>query len=71
MAVVAPVDFQALADKAKKISERRSMLQAQEAALTKQVSDLEASLVQEYGPNYLSVFNDTVAKLQQWDAAHA
>ena len=77
MAIVSPgmtvterVDFQALTEKAKKISEKRSMLQAQEATLSKQVEDLTASLVQEYGNNYMESFNDAVERIQQWDAAH-
>ena len=69
--VVGSVDFQVLTEKAKKISERRSMLQAQEATLSKQISDLENSLVQEYGDNYMESFNEAVQKIQQWDAVHA
>ena len=64
------VDFQALAEKAKKISEKMSMLQAQEATLSKQVDELQASLVQEYGENYMQSFNDAVVRIQEWDAAH-
>ena len=76
MPVVSPgstlaVDFQALSEKAKKISEKRSMLMAQEAALSKQVEELQSSLVQEYGENYMSLFDEAVARIQEWDAAHA
>ena len=65
------INFQALTEKAKKISEKRSMLQAQEAALSKQVQDLQASLVQEYGENYMSLFDEAVQRIEQWDSAHA
>ena len=65
------IDFNVLTEKAKKISEKRSMLQAQEAALSKQVDELQASLVQEYGENYMAQFNEAVQRIQQWDAAHA
>ena len=68
---VSTIDFQTLTEKAKKISEKRSMLQAQEAALSKQVQDLQASLVQEYGENYMVQFNEAVQRIQQWDSAHA
>ena len=64
-------DFQTLMEKAKKIEERRSMLQAQEITLSKQVKDLEDSLIQEYGADYMVAFNDSVSKINQWDMAHA
>jgi len=65
------VDFQSLTEKAKRISEKRAMLQAQEAALSKQVEELQTSLVQEYGDNYMSLFDEAVERIQQWDQAHA
>ena len=68
---VVTIDFQYLTEKAKKISDRRSLLQAQEAALSKQVADLQSSLIQEYGENYLEQFNEAVSRIQQWDQAHA
>ena len=72
MAIVSPeLDFQALTEKAKRIAEKRSMLQAQEAALSKQITDLQASLVQEYGANYMDLFKESVSKISQWDQAHA
>jgi len=80
MAVVSPgmtinsvsgVDFQTLTEKAKKISERRSMLQAQESTLSKQIAELQGSLVQEYGENYMMAFQEAVTRIQQWDSVHA
>jgi len=70
--VVAPVvDFASLSEKAKRIAERRSMLQAQEAAISGQLNDIQASLVRDYGQNYLGAFNEAVARIQQWDQAHS
>jgi len=72
MAVKPPeLDFQVLTEKAKKIAEKRSMLQAQETTLSKQIKDLQDSLVQEYGENYMSLFDDAVSRIEQWDVAHA
>ena len=72
MAIVTPaMDFAALTEKAKKIAERRSFLQAQESAIMKQLQDIQSSLVAEYGENYLGLFNDSVALIQQYDQAHA
>jgi len=72
MALIVPeLDFQALTEKAKKIAEQRSMLQAQESTLSKQIEDLQSSLVQEYGENYLSLFDEAVSRIEQWDSAHA
>jgi len=65
------LDFQALTEKARKIAEKRSLLQAQETTLTKQINELQASLVQEYGENYMSLFDDAVSRIKQWDVAHA
>ena len=65
------IDFVSLTEKAKKISERRSMLAAQEATLRKQIDDIEASLVKDYGADYMAQFNDAVAKINQWEAANA
>jgi len=67
----ADLDFQVLTEKAKKISEQRSMLQAQETTLSKQIEELQASLVQEYGKDYMSLFDDAVSRIEQWDMAHA
>ena len=66
-----PLDFKALAEKAKKIEERRSILQAQEVTLSKQIKDLQDSLVQEYGANYIETFNESIIRIQEWDLAHA
>ena len=72
MSVVAPVvDFVSLTEKAKKIAERRSMLQAQEAAVSKQIADIKASLIKEYGEDYMELFNTSVGLIQQWDQEHA
>jgi len=68
---VSGIDFQVLTAKAKEISDRRAMLQAQEATLSKQMEDLHTSLVQEYGENYMDSFNEAVARIQQWDQAHS
>jgi len=65
------LDFQVLTEKAKKIAEQRSMLQAQETTLSKQIEELQASLVQEYGKDYMSLFDDAVSRIEQWDMAHA
>jgi len=65
------LDFQALADKAKKITDRRAALQAQESALKTQVEDLQSQLVSDYGENYMDAFKEAVGRIQQWDQAHA
>ena len=65
------VDFKALEAKAKAIADRRAFLQAQESSLAKQIADVEGSLVSEYGEDYMSVFNDAVAKIGAWEMAHA
>jgi hypothetical protein len=70
MVDVSKMDFQALAEAAKKISDRRVWLQAQEQSLSKQVSDLEGALVKEYGENYMDVFNDAVVKISKWESDH-
>jgi hypothetical protein len=71
MANVAQIDYQVLADKAKKIEEQRSLLKAKEDTLSKQVEELHSSLVQEYGENYMALFDEAAARIQQWDLAHA
>ena len=64
------IDFVSLTEKAKKISDRRSMLKAQEAATLKQLSDIEASLVAEYGEGDLDTFYKMVELIKQWDETH-
>jgi len=72
MANISPqVDFQVLMKKAKEIEEQRSLLQAKEETLSKQIEDLHSSLVQEYGENYMSLFDEAVDRITQWDLAHA
>jgi len=72
MALTVPErDFQSLTEKAKKIAEQRSLLQAQESTLSKQIEELQSSLVQEYGKDYMSLFDDAVSRIEQWDSAHA
>ena len=66
-----PLDFKALTEKAKKIEERRSLLQAQEVTLSKQIKDLQDSLVQEYGANYMDTYQESIGRIQAWDLAHA
>ena len=70
MADVAQIDYQVLVEKAKKIEEQRSLLKAKEDTLSKQVEELHSSLVQEYGENYQSLFDDAVNRINQWDLAH-
>jgi len=67
----AVVDYVALEKKAREISERRSFLQAQEDNLSKQIEDIQSSLVQEFGADYLTVFNDAVAQITAWETANA
>ena len=64
-------DYRVLVEKAKKIEEQRSLLRAKEDTLSKQIDELQSSLVQEYGENYMSLFDDAVARIKQWDLAHA
>jgi len=72
MAVQVPeLDFQVLTEKAKEIAEKRSMLQAQKTTLAKQIDELHSSLVKEYGNDYMTLFNDAVSRIEQWDVAHA
>ena len=65
------VAFASLMEKAKKIAERRSMLQAQEATISKQLEDVKASLIKEYGEDYMAQFNEAVVRIQEWDKANA
>jgi uncharacterized protein (DUF3084 family) len=65
------VDYSELVEKAKKLSERRNFLKAQEQSLLKQIEETKASLVTEFGENYEELFNEAVKKIQEWDEAHA
>ena len=67
--VVPVVDFVSLTEKAKQLSERRTFLQAQEAALSKQIDAIQASLVKDYGEDYMSVFNTAVENIKVWDSS--
>lgn len=82
MAVVSPgvmvgstessgLDLQGLTDKAKQISERRSMLKAQVDAISKQISDIKSSLVHDFGEDYMERFNEAVDLIYKWDQEHA
>jgi uncharacterized pyridoxal phosphate-containing UPF0001 family protein len=64
-------DFSALVEKAKKLAERRSLLQAQEQSLLKQIEETKAALVREFGENYQELFSEAVEKIRKWDADHA
>ena len=66
-----PLDFQVLVDNAKRIEEQRSLLKAKEDTLSKQIEELHSSLVQEYGEGYMTLFDEAVARINQWDIAHA
>jgi hypothetical protein len=64
-------DFSVLVEKAKKLSERRNFLQAQEQSLLKQIEETKASLVKEFGENYQVLFNEAVEKIAAWESAHS
>ena len=69
--VVPAVDFAASAEKAKKIAERRSVLQAQEVAISKQLEDTKAFLVKEFGEGYMALFAESIEMIQKWDQEHS
>jgi hypothetical protein len=60
-------DFGALVEKAKKLAERRSFLQAQEQSLLKQIDDTKAALVKEFGENYMELYAEAVSKIAAWE----
>jgi hypothetical protein len=64
------IDYNALVEKAKKFSERRSFLQAQEQSLLQQIEDTKASLVKEFGENYEELFDEAVKKIDEWELSH-
>lgn len=64
-------DFREMTEKAKQIAERRSVLNAQEEALSKQIDDVQVSLVKEYGEDYLEQYQNAVARIRKWDEFHA
>jgi hypothetical protein len=64
------IDYNALVEKAKKLSERRSFLQVQEQSLLKQIDETKASLVKEFGENYEELFNESVKKIDEWEMSH-
>jgi hypothetical protein len=63
-------DYDVLVEKAKKLSERRSFLMAQQQSISKQIEETKASLVKEFGENYEELFNDSVNKIREWEASH-
>jgi uncharacterized protein (DUF3084 family) len=71
MAVSVDGGYDVLLAKAKKLAERRSFLQAQEQSLKKQVDELKASLVKEFGENYQELYSEAVQKIRDWDESHA
>jgi hypothetical protein len=64
-------DFGALVEKAKKLAERRSFLQAQEQSLLKQIDETKAALVKEFGENYMELYEEAVEKIDAWENSHA
>jgi hypothetical protein len=60
-----------LVEKAKKLSERRNFLQAQEQSLLKQIEEIKASLIKEFGENYQELFGEAVEKIRAWESSHA
>jgi hypothetical protein len=69
--MIVETDFSALVEKAKKLTERRNFLQAQEQSLLKQIAETKDSLVKEFGENYEDLFNESVKKIVDWEASHA
>jgi uncharacterized protein (DUF3084 family) len=65
------IDYGVLAQRAKELSEKRVSLEAQCTALEKQVKELEASLVADFGEDYMASFYESVAAIQSWEASHA
>jgi hypothetical protein len=63
-------DYDALVEKAKQLSERRSFLLAQQQSISKQMEETRASLVKEFGENYEELFNDSVNKIREWEDSH-
>jgi uncharacterized protein (DUF3084 family) len=70
MALSVEGSYEDLLAKAKKLSERRSFLKAQEQSLMKQVEELKASLVKEFGENYQELYSEAVQKIRGWDESH-
>jgi hypothetical protein len=60
--------YEAIIAKAEQLNKKKAALEATEKALKDQIDSLTASLVVDYGEDYMARFNAAVSSVQAWDA---